>query len=85
MPEMFVDYATVPLMIHAYQTAQLYPPAPHYVEEVKGVWRIDGEEELPKNEHRLFYHCYLDRRSQVGPMLGICDDILLGICTPRDL
>ena len=68
VPEMFIDYAQVPLMIHTYQTAQLYAPVPHYVQVVAGERLIDGKKRLPANDHRLFYECFLQRRSQVGPV-----------------
>ena len=65
-PEMFLDMATVPLMIHSYQTDTLYPPVPHYVTWVDGEYRIDGLKALPDNDHRKFYDCYLKRTSQIG-------------------
>ena len=67
VPEIFVDYATVPLMVHSFQTGSLYPPVPYYIVLSGGAWMVDGRKPLPDNEHRKFYDCYLNRTRVAGP------------------
>ncbi|CAK0876318.1 unnamed protein product, partial [Prorocentrum cordatum] len=69
-PEMIIDLATAPLMMHTYEQSATHAQAPDSRSGFGPLGRLDNDAEksrpIPDTAHRKFHDLYLDREGQGG-------------------